>query len=58
MQGVGVSTFNPKKKLYPLVSGVDVAQSSETKENARYDHFVPQLSRITSKTNLKKQRYS
>jgi ABC-type sulfate transport system substrate-binding protein len=36
MQGIGVSTFNPKQELYPLVSGEDVARSPAEKDNARY----------------------
>lgn len=38
-QGLGVSTFNPKLELYPLVSGADVAQDSASKEDARYIFF-------------------
>ncbi|KAK2650467.1 hypothetical protein Ddye_017956 [Dipteronia dyeriana] len=34
--GTGVSLFDPKQKLYPLVSGADVAKNSESKENARF----------------------
>ncbi|KAJ4831291.1 hypothetical protein Tsubulata_020391 [Turnera subulata] len=36
VSGVGVNTFEPKEKLYPLVSGADAAKNSGTKENARY----------------------
>ncbi|CAL2241457.1 unnamed protein product [Prunus armeniaca] len=36
VSGIGVNTFNPKKNLYPLVSGVDVARNSQTKESARF----------------------
>ncbi|KAM1400547.1 hypothetical protein ACFX2I_027565 [Malus domestica] len=36
VSGIGVSMFSPKKNLYPIVSGVDVAQSSQTKEGARF----------------------
>ncbi|XP_059458023.1 subtilisin-like protease SBT4.14 [Corylus avellana] len=35
ISGVGVSTFNPKQALYPLVSGEDVARNPSTKEDAR-----------------------
>lgn len=35
MQGVGISTFNPKQKQYPLVNGMDAARNSASKENAR-----------------------
>ncbi|KAK3194927.1 hypothetical protein Dsin_026237 [Dipteronia sinensis] len=34
--GTGVSLFDPKQKLYPLVSGADVAKNSASKENARF----------------------
>ena len=34
MQGLGVSTFNPKKELYPLIRGADAALNSESKESA------------------------
>ncbi|KAK0581224.1 hypothetical protein LWI29_011552 [Acer saccharum] len=34
--GTGVSLFDPKQKLYPLVSGADVAKSSASKESARF----------------------
>ncbi|KAK1560894.1 hypothetical protein Q3G72_031993 [Acer saccharum] len=34
--GTGVSLFDPKQKLYPLVSGADVAKSSASKETARF----------------------
>ncbi|KAL1213580.1 Subtilisin-like protease SBT4.14 [Cardamine amara subsp. amara] len=36
ISGMGVSMFNPKAKSYPLVSGVDVAKSSDDKYLARY----------------------
>ncbi|KAK9273795.1 hypothetical protein L1049_018605 [Liquidambar formosana] len=36
VSGVGVNTFEPKQKLYPLVSGADVARSAATKGNARF----------------------
>ncbi|KAF7844696.1 subtilisin-like protease SBT4.14 [Senna tora] len=36
MQGIGVSIFNPKQKQYPLINGVDAAQDSSTKEEARF----------------------
>ncbi|GLT51882.1 hypothetical protein SLA2020_252570 [Shorea laevis] len=34
--GVGVDTFKPKEKFYPITSGVDAALNSESKENARF----------------------
>ncbi|KAL5796301.1 hypothetical protein ACOSQ2_001121 [Xanthoceras sorbifolium] len=34
--GTGVNLFDPKEKLYPLVSGADVAKNSASKENARF----------------------
>lgn len=34
--GVGVSTFNPNKELYPLVSGAEVALNSASKDDAKY----------------------
>ncbi|XWS77132.1 hypothetical protein CRYUN_Cryun01aG0235800 [Craigia yunnanensis] len=34
--GIGINTFDPKEKIYPLVSGADVAMNSESKENARF----------------------
>ncbi|KAI9180420.1 hypothetical protein LWI28_004639 [Acer negundo] len=34
--GTGVSLFDPKQKLYPLVSGADVAKNSASKEGARF----------------------
>ncbi|XP_051145151.1 subtilisin-like protease SBT4.14 isoform X2 [Andrographis paniculata] len=36
VSGIGVNTFEPKKKLYPLTSGIDVAKNSDTKEASRY----------------------
>jgi hypothetical protein len=36
LQGVGVSTFSPKRELYPLVIGEDVARVPAEKDNARY----------------------
>ncbi|KAF3442255.1 hypothetical protein FNV43_RR16171 [Rhamnella rubrinervis] len=36
VSGVGVSTFNPEKPLYPLVSGADIAMNARSKENARF----------------------
>lgn len=39
-KGMGVSMFNPKAKSYPLVSGVDVAKSSDDKFLARYIFFI------------------
>ncbi|XP_059458423.1 subtilisin-like protease SBT4.14 [Corylus avellana] len=34
--GIGVNTFSPKKALYPLVRGEDVALDPSTKEDARF----------------------
>ncbi|XP_022759531.1 subtilisin-like protease SBT4.14 [Durio zibethinus] len=34
--GIGINTFEPKEKLYPIVSGGDVAKNSESKEFARF----------------------
>ncbi|KAF5466901.1 hypothetical protein F2P56_016783 [Juglans regia] len=34
--GLGVSTFNPKQELYPLISGADAARDSASKEDARF----------------------
>ncbi|KAF3442254.1 hypothetical protein FNV43_RR16170 [Rhamnella rubrinervis] len=36
VSGIGVSTFNPKQHLYPLVSGADIALNEESKEYARF----------------------
>ncbi|OIT39454.1 PREDICTED: subtilisin-like protease SBT4.14 [Nicotiana attenuata] len=36
VSGIGVSTFDPKKKLYPLTAGVDMAKSSDTRDSSRY----------------------
>ncbi|KAI3449154.1 hypothetical protein Pfo_005819 [Paulownia fortunei] len=36
VSGIGVSTFEPKQKLYPLASGIDVAKNSDTKDASRY----------------------
>ncbi|KAL1540136.1 subtilisin-like protease SBT4.14 [Salvia divinorum] len=36
LSGVGISTFEPIQKLYPLASGMDTAKSSDTKEESRY----------------------
>ncbi|CAL0303326.1 unnamed protein product [Lupinus luteus] len=36
ISGTGVSCFNPERKLYPLVNGIDAARDSETKEEASY----------------------
>lgn len=33
-QGVGISTFEPKQKSYPLASGADAAKSSDTKDDS------------------------
>ncbi|XP_062090204.1 subtilisin-like protease SBT4.14 [Humulus lupulus] len=34
--GVGINSFNPNQKLYPLVSGTDIAQNAESKDQARF----------------------
>ncbi|XVF33429.1 hypothetical protein REPUB_Repub17cG0168200 [Reevesia pubescens] len=34
--GIGINTFEPKEKFYPIVSGADVAMNSESKEGARF----------------------
>ncbi|XP_022859412.1 subtilisin-like protease SBT4.14 [Olea europaea var. sylvestris] len=34
--GVGINTFEPKQKSYPLVSGVDVAKNADSKDESRY----------------------
>ncbi|KAJ1413705.1 Peptidase S8/S53 domain [Sesbania bispinosa] len=36
ISGVGVSTFNPKQKQYPLINGIDAARNSASKENAKF----------------------
>ncbi|KAK7292563.1 hypothetical protein RJT34_15414 [Clitoria ternatea] len=36
VSGAGVSTFNPKREQYPLVKGIDAAQNSASKENAKF----------------------
>lgn len=36
MQGVGVSTFEPEQKMYPIVNGADAARNSASKDNARH----------------------
>ncbi|PIN00203.1 Cucumisin [Handroanthus impetiginosus] len=36
LSGIGVSGFEPKQNLYPLTRGVDVAKSSDTKDESRY----------------------
>ncbi|GAY42057.1 hypothetical protein CUMW_063980 [Citrus unshiu] len=36
VSGVGVNTFDPKEKFYPLVSGADVAKNSESRDSARF----------------------
>ncbi|XP_065864208.1 subtilisin-like protease SBT4.14 [Euphorbia lathyris] len=36
ISGVGVNTFEPKQKLYPLISGADAAKNSESKIDARF----------------------
>ncbi|XVE73960.1 hypothetical protein DITRI_Ditri11bG0160300 [Diplodiscus trichospermus] len=34
--GIGINTFEPKEKNYPIVNGADVAMNSGSKENARF----------------------
>ncbi|XP_010106763.2 subtilisin-like protease SBT4.14 [Morus notabilis] len=34
--GSGISTFHPTQKMYPLVSGDDIAHNSASKEDARF----------------------
>ncbi|KAK7256677.1 hypothetical protein RIF29_30133 [Crotalaria pallida] len=36
VSGVGVNCFNPKRKTYPLVNGIDAARDSDSKEEAGY----------------------
>ncbi|KAB1200889.1 Xylem serine proteinase 1 [Morella rubra] len=36
ISGIGVSAFNPKQELYPLVNGADAARNSESKDFARF----------------------
>ncbi|KAK4738708.1 hypothetical protein R3W88_002405 [Solanum pinnatisectum] len=36
VSGIGANVFDPKQKLYPLVMGVDIAKSSDTRESSRY----------------------
>ncbi|XP_075519193.1 subtilisin-like protease SBT4.14 [Primulina tabacum] len=36
VSGIGVNTFEPAKKSYPLASGVDLSMNSDTKEESRY----------------------
>ena len=36
LKGIGIDAFDPKQKLYPLASGVDVADISASKDEARY----------------------
>ncbi|WCJ23122.1 Subtilisin-like protease SBT4.14 [Euphorbia peplus] len=36
ISGVGVNTFEPKQKSYPLITGTDAAKNSETKIDARF----------------------
>ncbi|KAL2477772.1 Subtilisin-like protease SBT4.14 [Forsythia ovata] len=36
VSGVGVNTFDPKQKLYPLASGIDVAKNADSKDASRY----------------------
>ncbi|XLR62517.1 hypothetical protein S83_013189 [Arachis hypogaea] len=40
VSGIGVSSFNPKQKQYPLINGVDAALNSEAKEYALAFAFV------------------
>ncbi|XP_016499904.1 subtilisin-like protease SBT4.14 [Nicotiana tabacum] len=36
VSGIGVNAFDPKKKLYPLTMGVDMAKGSDTRDSSRY----------------------
>ncbi|KAG8363357.1 hypothetical protein BUALT_Bualt19G0014000 [Buddleja alternifolia] len=36
VSGIGINTFEPKQKLYPLASGIDVAKNKDTKDASRY----------------------
>ncbi|XP_004510915.2 subtilisin-like protease SBT4.14 isoform X2 [Cicer arietinum] len=36
VSGLGISTFSPKQKQYPLVNGVDAARDASSKENAKF----------------------
>ncbi|XP_022150039.1 subtilisin-like protease SBT4.14 [Momordica charantia] len=36
ISGIGINTFNPGQKLYPLVDGRDVARNSDSKDRAGY----------------------
>ncbi|KAA8515978.1 hypothetical protein F0562_019157 [Nyssa sinensis] len=36
ISGIGVSAFDPKENIYPLVSGADVGKTSSSKESASY----------------------
>lgn len=35
-QGVGINLFNPNQKMYPLVSGGDVAMNPQSKDSASF----------------------
>lgn len=34
MQGIGVNCFNPKRKEYSLINGIDAAKDSKSKDDA------------------------
>ncbi|XP_044503882.1 subtilisin-like protease SBT4.14 [Mangifera indica] len=36
ISGIGLNSFEPKQKLYPLVNGADVARNDDQKESARF----------------------
>ncbi|KAG8653623.1 hypothetical protein MANES_05G041600v8 [Manihot esculenta] len=36
ISGLGINTFEPEQKLYPIVSGADVANNSESQDSARF----------------------
>ncbi|OAY49255.1 subtilisin-like protease SBT4.14 [Manihot esculenta] len=36
ISGLGITTFEPKQKLYPIVSGADVAKNSQSKDSSRF----------------------
>ncbi|XP_017969916.1 PREDICTED: subtilisin-like protease SBT4.14 [Theobroma cacao] len=36
VSGIGINAFEPKEKIYPIVSGADVPVNSQSKEGARF----------------------
>lgn len=36
MQGIGINTFNPRQKMYPLVDGADAARSIDSRDSASF----------------------